>query len=121
MERADPPWFLRLMLREMFQPSPAGRQLVEEFIRPIFRDLQAILTELLPAAVPEQRRHLIGFSIVGQCIHHKLGRQFIRILVGDAEAAGYDADVLTDHIYSFSLAALRGVGAAAGGPAGERP
>lgn len=101
-----PPWFIQLMLRELTQPSKAGIDLVKEFIRPQFELLQAIIKELVGEEVPETKRHMIGFSIVGQCLYYKVCRHVAVTLVGADEYARYDVDRLTQHVVEFSLAAM---------------
>jgi AcrR family transcriptional regulator len=102
----QPAWHGRLMMRELFQPTAACVEFVREYVRPNFEMLQRILGEILPAEVTEVKRHQIGFSIVGQCLHYRLVRPVIKLLVGDEEFRTYDARRLTEHICHFSLAAL---------------
>jgi AcrR family transcriptional regulator len=106
VDQSAPPWFMQLMLREMMQPSAAGFDLVKEFIRPQFELLQGIIRELVGDEVPEIKRHLIGFSIVGQCLYFRVARHIALTLVGEEEFGQYDTERLTRHIYEFSLAAM---------------
>lgn len=108
-DQESPPWFMQLMLREMLQPSAAGYELVREFIRPQFELLLGIITEIVGPDVPEMRRHMIGFSIVGQCLYYKIGRHIALTLVGEEEFRQYDLDRLSQHIFEFSRAALHGL------------
>jgi AcrR family transcriptional regulator len=101
----DPDWQGLLILREMVQPSAACMAFVDQFVRPNCEILHGILRELLPANVPETKLHMIGFSIVGQCLHYRVARGVIRLLVGD-EFDTYDVERLTEHITDFSLAAM---------------
>ncbi len=103
-------WHTQLLLREVLQPTPACMEMVREFVRPYFQILMTILDELLPAATPELNRHLIAFSIVGQCLHYRVAQPFIALLVPGAEAASYQADLLKKHITDFTLAAVRQLG-----------
>jgi TetR/AcrR family transcriptional regulator, regulator of cefoperazone and chloramphenicol sensitivity len=98
-------WQQNLMLREMLRPTQASDQLVQEVIRPKFDRLQAVLARLCPEAEP-RRLHVLAFSIVGQCLHYKVGRSISERLIGSDEFASLDLDYLTDHITAFSLAAL---------------
>lgn len=95
---------MQLMMREFTQPSPACRAAVLEHVHPMAQLLHSILTELLPDVAPE-KRWLIGFSIVGQCIYYRQNRAVGEILMGDAFAQ-LDIERLADHIANFSLAAL---------------
>jgi AcrR family transcriptional regulator len=95
---------MKLMMREFAQPSPACREAVLQHIQPMAQLLHDILMELLPDT-PAEKRWLIGFSIVGQCIYYRQNRAVGEILMGDAFAQ-LDVDRLSDHVASFSLAAL---------------
>jgi AcrR family transcriptional regulator len=101
----ESPWQRQLFLREMAQPTAACAELVRDRIRPSANVLSSILSELVPN-VPEAKRWLIGFSIVGQCIFYRLARPVVALLVGEAEHGLYDASLLSEHIIQFSLAAL---------------
>ena len=98
-------WQRQLFLREMAQPTAACAELVREVIRPMAEVLSGILRELMPG-VPEAKRWLIGFSIVGQCLFYRLAQPIVTMLVGEEEHRRYDATLLAEHITQFSLAAL---------------
>lgn len=106
VDQSAPPWFMQLMLREMTQPSTAGFELVKEFIKPQFDLLQEIIMEMVGEDLPAIKRHMIGFSIVGQCLYYKIARHIALTLVGEEEFQLYDGECLTQHILEFSLAAL---------------
>jgi AcrR family transcriptional regulator len=112
----EPAWHGLLIMREISQPTRACVELVDNFIRPTFGVLQTILAELLPADVPQVQRRLIAFSIVGQCLHYRVARPIMSLLVGQAEFDSYGIDQLTDHITTFSLAGLKRVARQEGGP-----
>jgi TetR/AcrR family transcriptional regulator, regulator of cefoperazone and chloramphenicol sensitivity len=99
------PWHQNLMHQEMLRPTKASEVLVREVIRPKFERLLQVLARVCPGA-DERRLHVIAFSIIGQCLHYKMGRPFIERLVGPEEYQSLDVDYLTDHITAFSLAAL---------------
>jgi TetR/AcrR family transcriptional regulator, regulator of cefoperazone and chloramphenicol sensitivity len=99
------PWHMQMLLREMTDPGKAGYGVVRDFIRPIYQLFWQALRALKPD-ISEEKLHLVAFSIVGQCFYHKVGRNVIRGVVGDEEAAGYTPECLADHIADFSLRAL---------------
>jgi TetR/AcrR family transcriptional regulator, regulator of cefoperazone and chloramphenicol sensitivity len=101
----DVHWPRQLFLREMAQPTAACAELVRDHIRPMCELLSGILGELLPE-VPEAKRRLIGFSMVGQCVFYRVASPIVALLVGDEEYRTYDAKMLAEHITKFSLAAL---------------
>jgi AcrR family transcriptional regulator len=102
----EPSWHPLLIMREIFQPTDACVAFVEDFVRPHFQILQGILADLLPAEVPPLKRRLIAFSIMGQCLYYRVARNIVPLIVGAEEFQSYDVDRLTDHITSFTLAAL---------------
>jgi AcrR family transcriptional regulator len=100
------PWQMRLLMRELSHPGPAGEGVVRDFIRPVYGRLWDILREVLPPGTDERTVHLIGFSILGQCFYHRIGRSVLRLVVGPEEHDSYDPDLLAEHIANFSLSAL---------------
>jgi AcrR family transcriptional regulator len=99
------PWARKLFLRELAQPTAACTEFVQNVVRPNAELLNRILTELLPR-VPEPKRRLIGFSIVGQCFFYRFAQPIVAELVGEEELRSYDSALLAEHITEFSFAAL---------------
>jgi hypothetical protein len=93
-------------MRELTHPDAACAEVVQDSIRPQFEILNAILQELLPPDTTDEKRHLVGFSIVGQCLLYHLCDPVVRTLIEPAEYAGYDVDKLSNHILDFVRAAL---------------
>jgi TetR/AcrR family transcriptional regulator, regulator of cefoperazone and chloramphenicol sensitivity len=101
-------WQTQLMVREMIEPTAACQNIVEEFIRPQLNHLLEILNELLPQNIDEQTRYQLAFSIVGQCLHYRVAREFVAMLIPEGKSqTHYGIDELTQHITRFSLAGLR--------------
>jgi AcrR family transcriptional regulator len=100
------PWQMQLLMRELTHPGPVGEGIVRDFLRPVYELLWAILREVLPGGTDERTVHLVGFSILGQCFYHRVGRPVVRRLAGEAEHDTYDPELIADHIARFSLAAL---------------
>jgi AcrR family transcriptional regulator len=99
----------QLMMREMVQPSAACVEVVREYIRPMADVLVAILDEMLPPAVPQPRRYLLGFSIVAQCLFYRTHRPVAALLMGEDAFNRLDAAALSEHITAVSLAAITAV------------
>ena len=101
------PWQIHLLMREMQQPTAACRELVQGYFRTEFRLLMGILDEILPPDTPKHRRHQIGFSVVGQCVHYRMGHHAIAMLVDEEELKEhYGTDQISEHISEMCLAAL---------------
>jgi len=101
-----PAWHAQLMAHEMAEPTEACMAVVGGFIRKNFEWLDAVLSELLPQQTSTADRHLVAFSIVGQCLHFKIHHPIAVLLIGEEEYRTFDIARLTDHIVRFSLAAL---------------
>jgi TetR/AcrR family transcriptional regulator, regulator of cefoperazone and chloramphenicol sensitivity len=100
------PWHEQLMMREVVKPTAAVSELVQEFIRPHFELLLSVIDEIVPPTTPPEKRHQIAFSIVGQCLHYKVAKPIVELLVGPEEVASYSPEELATHITQFSLAAM---------------
>jgi TetR/AcrR family transcriptional regulator, regulator of cefoperazone and chloramphenicol sensitivity len=101
------PWQVKLMNREILQPTEACRDLIRAYFRPQFEMLLAILDEMLPRETPEHARTQLGFSIVSQCLFYRLCGESVAMMVGEeALAAHYQGEQLAEHIARVSLAAL---------------
>ena len=103
----QPPWQVRLMLREILHPTDACRELVEDYIRPHFAALVAILDELAAGSLSEAELRRVGLSVVGQCFLYRAAGDVVAMLVPPAEISRFHTpDQLADHVSGFCLAAL---------------
>lgn len=94
-----------LIVRELTAPTEGMEDIVEMFIRPRFQLLLDTLGELAPE-VPSERIRLLGFSVIGQCMHYKMAMPVVRMLTPERELEGYTAEHLADHICRVTLAAI---------------
>jgi AcrR family transcriptional regulator len=101
----DDSWQHRLFTREIMAPTAACDTLVRERIRPRFEFLNRILARLSPE-LDESRRTAAAFSVIGQCIFYRMGRPITERLLGPEQLVLLDIEFLTDHITTFTLAAL---------------
>ncbi len=112
-----PAWHGKLLAQEIAEPSGAIDEVMEYSIRPLYTYLAAIVREMTneekPAGGEESdRTFLTAFSIVGQCLHHHIGRHMIEAL----RPRGFDPtriEQITDHITCFSLGGIRALTAQA--------
>ena len=100
------PWHMQLMMREVASPDVACEALVKEYIRPHFEYLTAILKDLLPAEVSEERLALLVFSLVGQGLFYRFSQPIMRLLMGEPSYATMTPQVLAEHVTTTMLAAL---------------
>lgn len=109
LQSNKPAWHAQLIFREMFAPTGACVELVEADIRPAMKTLLDIIDELVPPETPAEDRHMVAFSIIGQCIFFHADNRVAELLVGEEEYRGYGVEKLSVHIAGFSLAAIQGV------------
>jgi AcrR family transcriptional regulator len=101
------PWQVRLMMREIVQPSQACRELVGDHFRPTFELLLDIIVEVVGKSLPRHHLEQLGFSIFGQCLYYRVAGEVVAMMVDPSELeTHYSTDLLADHIVNFSLAAL---------------
>ena len=53
------------------------------------------------------RRHLLAFSVIGQCVHYHVARPVVQLLVPPDEYQAYSPQYLAEHILQTMLAAIR--------------
>jgi len=109
MLAADTPaWHIELMMRELARPTLACQALVEEFISPMFLQLLAIVSEMLPAQTPLITRQQTAFSVVAQCLLYRYHRPIGRLLVGEEQFQRLlDVEPVARQIIAFSLGGIR--------------
>lgn len=99
------PSAIKVVMREMAEPSAAGREVVREFIQPKAFALRDILRDLFPE-MEQSRVLMIGFSIIGQILFYRQNRRAAELLFGEQEVAALSLEAVTEHITRFTLAAL---------------
>ena len=102
------PWQVKLLMREVLQPTEACQELVEEHFRPRFEYLQGLLDNWLPPEVPTYRRRQVALSVVGQCVHYRMAGEVIALLTPEEDRRQYHSlDQLAFHITTLTLASLQ--------------
>ncbi|MFU2208806.1 CerR family C-terminal domain-containing protein [Solidesulfovibrio sp. C21] len=99
-------WLMRLMAREMAEPSPNLTTVVERCLAPanaVLRDIVAALLGGDPNPLTVAR---FAQSIVGQCRHFVLDQPILERLYPDCDPSQDGVDALALHITRFSLAAM---------------
>lgn len=119
----QPPWQVRLMLREVLQPTDACRELVEDYIRPHFDVLLGILDEIVGSALPASELRRVGLSVIGQCFIYRAAGEVVAMLVPADELDVFHTQrAIADHVTRFALAAVGAaeplVSPVLGGPSG---
>lgn len=102
------PWQVRLLMREILEPTETCKHLVEEYFRPFFNTLCGIIDDLVGYRLPEHTRNKIGFSIIGQCLYYRFSAEMTRLMIEQQDYVDqYDLDNLAQHVYLFSLGGLK--------------
>jgi len=103
----QPPWQVRLMMRELLQPTEACRELVEDYIRPHFGILLGVLDELSGGALPASEVRRLGLSVIGQCFLYRAAGDVVSMLVPAGEIDAFHTPrAIADHVTRFTLAAV---------------
>ena len=100
----------KLLSREMVEPTAALDALVQAEMRPMSMQLQKIVRELLGPRPADKTVRLCTMSVVSQIVFYHHCRPVIERLHPELRYAAKDIELLADHISSFSLAAIRGLG-----------
>jgi AcrR family transcriptional regulator len=103
----QPPWEVRLMMREVLHPTDACRELVEDYVRPRFELLVSILDELVDGQLSQTELRRVALSIIGQCFLYRAAGDVVGMLVPREELESHHSLApLADHVTSYALAAL---------------
>jgi AcrR family transcriptional regulator len=103
----EPPWQVRLMMREVLHPTDACRELVEDYVRPRFTLLVSILDELVEGRLSDADLRRVALSIIGQCFLYRAAGDVVAMLVPDDEVRSHHSlRPLADHVTRYALAAL---------------
>lgn len=97
---------LRIMTREIVNPTPAFDTVVEETIRPTYKQLCEIIGQIIGHPAPAEITRLCVYSFMGQVIHYFYGRELIARLSPTLDIAK-ERYRIADHIVDFTLAGLR--------------
>lgn len=104
-------WQMKLMMREMVEPTQASEEMVQEAFRPFFNVLVAIIEELVPEKTPQPVLHRLGFTVIGQCLFYRAHERAVRLMIDEDERnTEFTPDRLAAHIFEVSLSAIRGTG-----------
>ena len=107
LDEDSPDWHMKLMAREMIEPTHALDTMVKESVRPLQQELESIIRDLLGPAAEEQAVRLSALSVGSQCVFYHHCRAIISRLFPEEEYGSQNIDTLVEHITRFSLAALK--------------
>lgn len=100
-------WRMKLMVREMIEPTWALDRIVEEDIRPRSELLQSIVSDILGEGASPREVALCVLSIISQCVFYRNSRPVMERLRPEMKYRPQDVERVAEHIVRFSLAALK--------------
>lgn len=104
----EPPWEVQLILREVLFPTEACRRIAEDYFRPFFNQLLGILQELAPQKMLPETAYRLGYSIVGQIMYLRFtSKMKSMFLPAGMPEKHFQIDQIAEHVFQFSLAAIR--------------
>jgi AcrR family transcriptional regulator len=109
LERDSPDWHMKLMVREMIEPTRALDVMVDESVRPLQKELEGLVREFLGAEADDENVRLSTLSIASQCVFYHHCRAILHRLFPEQEYGSRDIDRLVDHVTRFSVTALKGM------------
>jgi len=98
---------LRFVLKEMANPTPALKGLVEEAFRPLHDRLHALVGQILLLPPDHEKTRLCTHSIMGQVAHYSHIQPVLSQLWPEMKMSPEQRDMIANHIADFSLAYLR--------------
>ena len=108
LDDGEAPWHVRLMVREVLQPTAACREMVDEYFRPQCEILQSIIQDLVATKLDKLNLARLSFSIIGQCFFYRVAGQVVDWVTADLPQSPHGSlDDLAEHITRFSLAAIQ--------------
>ncbi len=103
---------MRLLMREMVEPTGALERLVESVHVPLFQRLRGIVAQVAgpDASVPGILR--CSQAVIAQCVFYRHAAPVLELMGQRIPRSAADVDALAEHVTRFSLAGIR----AAAGP-----
>lgn len=102
-------WRMHIMARELAQPTPALKEVIEQTIRPKSEWLRDLISQITGLSVDDTRVRRAAFSVVGQCMMYRIGAPVLRELWPEMRACAEQAEQIAAHITAFSLHGIEGL------------
>lgn len=103
-------WHSRIITLEMTQPTPALDFVVENYSRRLFQQLLELVRELAGPQAGADRLRLAAVSIISQCVFWRCSQPVIVRIHPDQQFDRSAIHQIAQHIYEFSLNAIRQIG-----------
>lgn len=102
-------FYIKIVGRELVDPTPAVERIIEEGIRPQVNILFQTLREIAGDRVSDQQIRRCAASIFGQCLFYFFVRPVVLQIPFERKLGPSSVHALAEHITEFSLAALKGL------------
>jgi AcrR family transcriptional regulator len=100
-------WLMRMMTREMVEPTSALDRLVETVQRPMFRILHGVVSELCGEEAAPEVVLACAQAVVAQCLFYKQAEQVITRMGHRVPKTNEEIEGLARQITAFSLGGIR--------------
>jgi AcrR family transcriptional regulator len=102
-----PAWLMKILSREMFEPTDALEHLVQTVHAPTFASLRKIVRRVGGSSLREPELLRCTQSVIAQCVFYKHAAAVLRFM-GHAQPAGSkEIERLANQIARFSVAGIR--------------
>jgi hypothetical protein len=108
LEQPSHPVFGKLMAHEMRQPTAALSDLVRLVVRPIFGELQRILTTLAGGTMSKREIEMRTHHVVGMCVHYENSCEVNKLLGFPVPTSEKAIAQLANSIAELTLHGVRG-------------
>jgi AcrR family transcriptional regulator len=98
---------LRFVLKEMANPTPALRGVVEEAFRPLHDRLHSLVGQILNLPPDHEKTRLCTHSVMGQVAHYSHIQPVLCQLWPEMKMSPEQREMVANHIADFSLAYLQ--------------
>jgi len=101
-----PAWLMKILSREMFEPTSALEQLVRAVHRPTAEHLRGIVMRVGRGRIGEPDAVRCAQSIIAQCVFYKHAQAVLRLMGHAQPATPAEIEVLAIHVTRFSIAGI---------------
>lgn len=99
----------RVMLREAIEPTAAFARTVDELPKRQLSILDGIVAELLGRKASRAIVRRTSLSILGQCVYYRYAENILRRTDPRLRYTRTTIQAISEHIYAFSMAGIRGM------------
>ena len=100
-------WHLKLLNREILDPTQACEKLIEQHFGKRFQELMDLIDELGGPGLPHDELERMAFAVMAQCFHYVIAGKFVGLMTRQSgTGTHYTVEELTEQITRFCLAGI---------------